>query len=149
MAGNNNSSGAALGAILGTLAAIGSGFAFGSFLLKQPGSGAETAAAAPKEPRPPQSEVRPLSPIVTNLGNPADAYVRLEAAIVLEPDTPESTALAAKITEDLVVYLRTVSLNELQGPTGFQYLREDLRKRAIQLGAGKIKDLFLTAFVVE
>jgi flagellar FliL protein len=48
-----------------------------------------------------------------------------------------------------VSYLRTVSSSELDGPTGFQYLKEDLRKRSIQLGGGKVKDLLLQSFVVQ
>ena len=149
MASKGNSSGAFAGVIIGTLAAIGGGFAFGSVLLKQPERCANTAPEPPKLPKLPESEVKPLAPIITNLGNPSDVYARLEAAIVLEPNTHNSAALAAKVTDDIVVYLRTVSITELQGPTGFQYFREDLKRRAIQQGAGKIRDLFLIAFVVE
>ena len=75
--------------------------------------------------------------------------MRLQAALVFEPNTPDSNALTTKVGDDIVTYLRTVSLTEIQGPTGYQYLREDLKKRAIQLGGGKIQDFLITAFVVE
>ena len=89
------------------------------------------AAASPaKPPVAKPAEVRPLATIVTNLREPSTLHVRLEAVVVLEPYTPDSAALAAKIGDDLVSYLRTVSLSELDGPTGFQYVREDLRKRS-------------------
>ncbi|MGO8781240.1 MAG: flagellar basal body-associated FliL family protein [Rhodomicrobium sp.] len=150
MASNKTSSGAILGAIIGTVAAAGGGFAFGALILKQPPqSPAQTAASPAKAPNLPDSEVVPLAPIVTNLGNPSDLFVRLQAAIVLEPDARDTAALAAKVGDDIVVYLRTVSVTEIQGATGFQYLREDLKKRAIELGGGKIRDLLLTGFVVE
>ena len=64
------------------------------------------------------SEVKPLATIVTNLREPSTLYVRI-AVVVLEPNTPDSAALAAKIGDDLVSYLRTVSISELEGPTGF------------------------------
>ncbi len=150
MASNNTSSGAIFGAIIGTLAAAGGGFAFGALFIKQlQQSPAQTAASPAKAPNLPESEVMPIPPIVTNLGNPSDLFVRLQAAIVLEPGARDTAALAAKVGDDLVVYLRTVSITEIQGATGFQYLREDLKKRAIELGGGKIRDLLLTGFVVE
>ncbi len=141
--------GGILGTVIGTLAAIAGGFAFGSLGVKGGSTAAETAAPPPKTPPVKASEVRPLAPIVTNLREPSSLYVRLEAVVVLEPNTPDSAALAAKIGDDLVSYLRTVSLSELEGPTGFQYLREDLKKRSVQLGAGKVRDLFLQSFVIQ
>jgi flagellar FliL protein len=151
MAEGGNSKGAMLGLIIGTVVAIGSGFGVGALMLKkpEPGAAATAAPAAAKEAKVPESEVRPLASIVTNLGNPPDLFVRLQAAVVLEPNTPESAALITKIGDDVVAYLRTVSIAEIQGPTGFQFLREDLKKRAIQLGGGKVRDFLLTTFVIE
>jgi flagellar FliL protein len=148
MADGGNSKGAVIGLVIGTVAAIGGGLGFGALLLKKPDPGAAVHAPS-KEAKPPEREVRPLSPIITNLGNPPETFVRLQAAIVLEPNTPEANVLVTKVSDDIVVFLRTVSLTEIQGPTGFQYLREDLKKRAIQIGGGKIHDFLLTAFVVE
>ncbi len=149
MTEKDSSRGGILGTVIGTLAAIAGGFAFGSLGVKGGSTAAETAAPPAKAPPVKASEVRPLAPIVTNLREPSSLYVRLEAVVVLEPNTPDSAALAAKIGDDLVSYLRTVSLSELEGPTGFQYLREDLKKRSVQLGAGKVRDLFLQSFVIQ
>ncbi len=138
-----------LGTVIGTLAAIAGGFAFG-FLGVKGGSPVADAVAPPaKAPAVKPSEVRPLATIVTNLREPSTLYVRMEAVVVLEPNTPDSAALAAKIGDDLVSYLRTVSISELDGPTGFQYLREDLKKRSVQLGGGKVRDLYLQSFVIQ
>ncbi len=150
MAEGGSSRGATLGLIIGTLAAIGGGFAFGALLLKMPEPAAvATATAAAKKVKQPDKQVIALAPIVTNLGDPSSLFVRVEAAIVLEPDTPESAALTARIGDDIVAYLRTVSITEIQGPTGYQFLKEDLKKRAIQLGGGKIRDFLVTSFVIE
>jgi flagellar FliL protein len=146
---NGGSKGAIIGAVIGTFTAIAGGFAFGFLGVKSAGTAADTGAASAKAPSAKPSEVRPLAPIITNLREPSNLYVRLEAVVVLEPDTPDGGAIAAKIGDDLVSYLRTVSSSELDGPTGFQYLKEDLRKRSIQLGGGKVKDLLLQSFVVQ
>ena len=87
MAFGGYSRGEALGLIIGTLAAIGVGVGFGALLLKKPEPGAVAQATA-KDAQP-NSEVRPLAAIVTNLGSPADTFVRLQAAIVIELNTPE------------------------------------------------------------
>ena len=150
MADKGASSGVVLGLIAGTLAAIGGGFAFGAFLLQQPEPRAAPAALPPlKLPQTSGSEVKLLAPIVANLGNPADTYVRLEGAILLEPATPDTGVLAAKVSDDLVAYLRTVSITEIQGATGFQYFREDLKQHAIKQGGGKVRDFFILTFAVE
>jgi flagellar protein FliL len=149
MAEDGNSKGAMIGLIIGTLVAVAGGFGVGALMLKKPEPGVAAPPATAKEAKVPESEVRPLASIVTNLGNPPDLFVRLQAAVVLEPNTPESAALITKIGDDVVAYLRTVSIAEIQGPTGFQFLREDLKKRAIQLGGGKVRDFLLTTFVVE
>jgi flagellar protein FliL len=149
MAEKGSSNGGIIGTVIGTLAAIAGGFAFGSFGIKGGGTVADAAAPPAKAPAAKAAEVRPLAPIVTNLRDPSTLYVRVEAVVVFEPNTPDSAALAAKIGDDLVSYLRTVSLSELDGPTGFQYVREDLRKRSIQLGAGKVRELLLQSFVIQ
>ncbi len=149
MTEKESSRGGILGTVIGTLAAIAGGFAFGFLGVKGGSPAVDAAAPPPKAPAIKPSEVKPLAPIVTNLREPSSLYVRMEAVVVLEPNTPDSAALAAKIGDDLVSYLRTVSLSELDGPTGFQYLREDLKKRSVQLGGGKVRDLFLQSFVIQ
>jgi flagellar FliL protein len=153
-----------IGIVIGTLAAVGGGFAFGAFALKglapqpqqhqqedkhQPQDKHKQAKpeAPAKPPKPP--EVKTLPTIVVNLREPANAVVRLDAVVVIEPDTLEAAAIAAKIGDDLVAYVKTVSASELEGPTGFQYFREDLRKRALQVGGAKVKELYVQSFVVQ
>ena len=149
MAEKGSSKSGIIGTVIGTLAAIAGGFAFGSFGIKGGGTVADAAAPPAKAPAAKPAEVRPLAPIVTNLREPSTLYVRLEAVVVFEPNTLDLAALAAKIGDDLVSYLRTVSLSELEGPTGFQYVREDLRKRSVQLGGGKVRELLLQSFVIQ
>ena len=122
----------------------------------------EQAASGKTEGRPPQkpgqsakgrfadgASVRALPPIVTNLASPERTWVRLEAALVVDGEAEATGALAAQITEDIVAYLRTVSLVHIQGASGFQHLREDLNDRVRVRSGGKVRDLVIQSLVVE
>jgi flagellar FliL protein len=88
--------------------------------------------------------------IVTNIAQPADTWVRLEASIVFDPKTlshPE--VVAAEIATDELAYLRTVSVTELQGPIGLENIRQDLRDRAYVRSDGKVTDLLLKTLVLQ
>jgi flagellar FliL protein len=94
--------------------------------------------------------LKPLPPIITNLANPTNTWVRLEASIVIEREAEgEASALLAGIAEDFVAFLRTVSLQQIEGPSGFQNLREDLSDRLRVRTQGKARDLVIQAFIVE
>ena len=91
-----------------------------------------------------------MPPIVTNIANPPDTWVRLEAAIVFDPkSTPHPEIMAAEIATDELAYLRTVSVAELQGPIGLENLRQDLRDRAQVRSNGKVTELLLKTLVLQ
>ena len=91
-----------------------------------------------------------LQPIVTNLGQPQDTWIRLEASILFDPKTlPHPEAVAGKISEDILAYLRTVTLKQLEGPIGLQAIREDLNERATIRSEGKVRELVLRTLVVQ
>ncbi len=57
-----------------------------------------------------------MPPIVTNIANPTDTWVRLEASIVFDPKAlPHPDVVAAEIATDELAYLRTVSLGRIAG----------------------------------
>src|SRR5271157_4863402 len=111
------------------------------------GKPAEGAAAGPpSEP----STLYDLPPIVTNLGAPQDTWIRLEASIVFDPKAlPHPEAVAGKIGEDVLAYLRTTTLKQLEGPIGLQSVREDLNERAATRSDGKVRELVLRTLVVQ
>ncbi|MDP2119400.1 MAG: flagellar basal body-associated FliL family protein [Hoeflea sp.] len=88
-----------------------------------------------------------LEPITTNLSYPSDNWIRIEVSLVFmgSPDN----VLADQIHQDIMAYLRTVSLQQIEGPRGFQYLREDLRERVKLRSEGRVNDLLLRTFVIE
>lgn len=98
-----------------------------------------------------EAVVRPnlveLEPITTNLSYPSDKWVRVEVALLYrgEPDQ----YVTDRINEDILAYLRTVSLQQIEGPRGFQYLRDDLAERARLRSEGKVTDVLFRTFVIE
>ena len=75
---------------------------------------AQASAGAPAQP----STIVDLPPIVTNLGAPQDTWVRLEGSIIFDPKPPHPDAVAGQIGDDILAYLRTVSLRQLEGRSG-------------------------------
>jgi flagellar FliL protein len=111
-----------------------------------PDKPAETAASAPVE----TATVVDLPPIVTNLGAPQDTWVRLEGSIIFDPKTlahPE--AVAGQIGDDVLAYLRTVSLHQLEGPIGLENIRQDLNERAATRSGGKVRAFVIRTLVVQ
>ena len=115
-----------------------------------PARGTDTAmpaaAAAPPQP----STLFDLPPIVTNLGAPQDTWIRLEGSIVFDPKIlPHPEAAAGMIGDDILAYLRTVSLRQLEGPIGLENIRQDLNERAATRSGGKVRELVIRTLVVQ
>jgi flagellar protein FliL len=111
-----------------------------------PDKPAESPASAPAQ----SSTIVDLPPIVTNLGAPQDTWVRLEGSIIFDPKTlthPE--AMAGQIGDDILAYLRTVSLHQLEGPIGLENLRQDLTERAATRSGGKVHAFVIRTLVVQ
>jgi flagellar FliL protein len=134
---------------------VGVGGLFGLLVMprmeKPVAQGKGEAAGAPVKSRfPANVSLRTLPPIVTNLAAPTSTWVRLEASLVMDGEaSSEGNALAAQIAEDIVVYMRTVRLAQIEGASGFQHLREDLSDRIRVRSGGKVRDLVVQSFIVE
>ena len=126
------------------------------------GAGAEALRPAPPAPDKPMQEsmasappaqastIVDLPPIVTNLGTPQDTWVRLEGSIIFDPKTlPHPEAVAGQIGDDVLAYLRTVSLHQLEGPIGLENIRQDLNERAATRSGGKVHAFVIRTLVVQ
>lgn len=95
-------------------------------------------------------DLRELPPIIANLADPPDAWVRLQASIVfngkamLKPDM-----VAAQIAEDILGFMRTLSLAQIGGASGLQHLREDLNERAAIRSEGQVRELIIQTLVAQ
>jgi flagellar FliL protein len=104
------------------------------------------ASAAPAQ----ASTIVDLPPIVTNLGAPPDTWVRLEGSIIFDPKTlPHPEAMAGQIGDDVLTYMRTVSLHQLEGPIGLENIRQDLNERAATRSGGKVHAFVIRTLVVQ
>ena len=88
--------------------------------------------------------------ITANLAQPKTTWIRLEASLVVKQDLgPEADVLASKMAEDIVGFLRTVTMEQIAGPSGFQHLREDLNDRVRVRSEGKVSELIIQSLILE
>ena len=88
-----------------------------------------------------------LDPITTNLAYPSTNWVRLEVALMFKG--PVEVGLAEEIQQDIMAYVRTVSLQQLEGPRGFQYLKDDIQERVDLRSQGRVSKVMFRTFVIE
>lgn len=97
-----------------------------------------------------ETALRDLAPIIANLADPPSAWVRLQATLVFsKAATPNQDAVAAQISEDILGFMRTITLAQIAGPSGLQHLREDLNDRAAIRSEGSVRELILQTLVVQ
>jgi flagellar protein FliL len=88
-----------------------------------------------------------LEPVTTNLAYPSQSWVRLEVALLFEGKPDEK--IAEDVHQDIVAYMRTVSLQQVQSARGFEYLRDDIKDRAKLRSEGHVKDVMFRTFVIQ
>ncbi|MBZ8131778.1 flagellar basal body-associated FliL family protein [Afifella sp. IM 167] len=94
--------------------------------------------------------LQPIEPVITNLSDPSDVWIRLETAIVFaNGKLPEPQVTAAEIRQDIVAYARTVPLKQLEGPSALQHLRDDLNERVQIRTNGEVSELVIVSMVVQ
>ena len=143
-----------LGILIITLLGAGAGGFFGMQVpgLTKTGPSkpkAETPAEHEQRP-PPSSLVQPLPPITANLAQPNTTWIRIESSVVINADMgPDANVIAARMSEDIIGYLRTLSIDQIEGPSGFQHLREDLNDRVRVRSEGKVLELIIQSLILE
>ena len=63
-------------------------------------------------------------------------------------DKPD-VKVSEDVHQDILSYLRTVSLQQIEGPRGFQYLRDDIQERVDQRSQGRVTKVMFRTFVIE
>lgn len=139
-----------------TLLAVGTGGAFGLFLVS-------TVERAVDEKKKGEREVttqtlvytgdmvlRAVPPVVTNLAGASDVWIRLESSIVFASGAlPNVDVVTAEIRQDILAYLRTLSLPQIEGASGLQHLREDLNERVALRSKGMVRELIVETLIVQ
>lgn len=154
-----------LGALIAmTIAAAGMGWVSGGFMTGGK-SGSEAAGHAPAaaahgakegghgeagghgDELPASQTVIPLASITTSIAAPSDMWVRMEVSIVL--DEPQGEELPGIIQQDLLSYIRTVKMHEIEGASGFRHLKENLEERAAIRSDGHVKQVLIRTLLFE
>ncbi len=108
--------------------------------------GEKPGEAVPKIPAEANGIVQ-LDPVTTNLAYPSDTWVRMEVALVF--NGPVDVKLATDIHQDIMAYMRTVNLQQIEGPRGFNYLKDDLQERVDLRSEGRVSKIIFRTFVIE
>lgn len=155
-----NSGGGIGGFVIAALIAIvlgaGGGGAYGYFLMPDvaPQNSAPTDKAPPQAGptagRFPSDAIELEVPsVITDLNSEPAVRARLDVSIVVVHGTPQTTTLLGEVREDVIAYLKGLSLADIQGVRGFQNLREQLDDRARIRGRGAILGLLIGGLVLE
>jgi flagellar FliL protein len=88
-----------------------------------------------------------LEPITSNLAYPSENWVRLEVALLF--NGPPDVKIAEDIHQDIMTYIRTVSLQQIEGPRGFEYLKDDIQERVDLRAQGRVSRVMFRTFVIE
>ena len=146
--------GGLIGFVLAVALGLGAGWAGETFLAASPEGDAgdmkakaSVAEIVAYESLKDAKAVVPLSPITTNLRGPEEVWVRLELAAVFA-DAP-STNVADAVHADALALMRSLSLREIATPSGFLWLRADLRERARHISDGAVTDVLVRTFLIE
>jgi len=132
-----------------SIVAIGIGVLVGAMMMSSARRDANNTLAAQQQAAPSASLVG-LPPIITNLADPANAWVRLQTSIVIDKTSPtKPEVLAAEIADDILGFMKTVTLAQIGGASGLQHLREDLTERAVIRSRGHVRELILQTLVVQ
>lgn len=94
--------------------------------------------------------LKALTPIVTNLAKPSQIFIRLESTVIFSkaPETDPSE-LTAKLSNDFLNFLRTLTIGRIEGPSGILHLKTDLTEIARIRSEGLIEEVVISSLVVE
>ncbi len=118
------------------------------------GEATEEAATEEAEPEEEPLDLHALKvtrfpPVLTTLAEPKGKWIRLEGAILsAEGETPPEL-LAEKSGEQILAYLRTLRLSQIEGPSGYLGLKSDLNETVKVLSGGEVKGVLIHGLVVE
>ncbi len=157
--------------LLLTLVAAGAGLGVG-ILFKGDAQQPQAEAAAPEAAKPPETtgeegnidapeevglkedlaglKIFAFPPVLTTLAEPKGKWIRVEGSILISPEADQQPEiLAEKSGEQILTYLRSLRLDQLEGPSGLLSIRADLNETVATLSGGQVKGILIHGIVVE
>ncbi|WP_238384358.1 flagellar basal body-associated FliL family protein [Teichococcus vastitatis] len=84
-----------------------------------------------------------------NAGRPRQLRLKLAVEVQGDPAAAQPDLMSPRVYDSLVLYLRTLRDGEMDGALAMERLRGDLHRRLeMVLGAGRVRDVLITGFVV-
>lgn len=92
----------------------------------------------------------PLPPVVTNLLEPKTVWVRLEGGITyLKSGEVKADVLTGQSAQQIMQYIRTLRLIDLEGRDGLQFLQDDLNDLTHSLSGGQVQSVLISGLIIE
>jgi flagellar FliL protein len=88
-----------------------------------------------------------MAPITTNLASPSEIWIRLEASLLY--DVPQPPEMTEQIQQDLLAFVRTLKMHQIEGASGYQHLKADLEERAALRSGGHVKQVLVRTMLLE
>ena len=130
--------------------------ALGGIVMAMVHVGEKIVESEPKGPEancgvtPTKMRIVDLPPIITNLANPSDTWIRLEASVIFDPmKIADPGPILGALADDFLAFSRTLRLNQLSGAGGMQSLRGELNARAAARSESRIESVVLRTMVVQ
>jgi flagellar protein FliL len=115
--------------------------------------GAQTAEAEETEVvaiDPADIDYAALPPVIVNLREPSQVWLRLEGGITYaKSGEKKSELLVAESAQQIAQFIKTLSLADIEGPDGMQFLQEDVNGIVKALSNGQVDQVLVTGLVVE
>ena len=97
------------------------------------------------------TEFVPLTPVIANLASPSSSWIRLEGSLAVKksPDHGKPDAVVNLVAPKILDYLKTLSLDQVQGADNLAFLNMDLNEIVRASSDGQVQAILVTGFVVE
>jgi flagellar FliL protein len=96
------------------------------------------------------TKVLPFPPVLTTLAEPKGKWIRLEGSVVMRLESEKQPELLAEEAgEQIMAYLRSVRLSQLESASGILGLRDDLDETVRTLSHGDVRGVLIHGLVVE
>jgi hypothetical protein len=97
-----------------------------------------------------KGHVKELPAIVTNLSGADRHWVRLQSAIIYDPDElPHIEPMIAELSADITAFLGTLDLSNIEGPDGLRRLQEELSERIAIRSERRVRGFLIETLVVQ
>jgi flagellar protein FliL len=94
--------------------------------------------------------VEPLTPVITNVANPKSVWIRLEGSIIVKSGSEVSPkVLSAQAGQQVMAYLRSIDLKQVEGSSGLFHVKEDLNEIMQSFSGGEVRQILISGFIVE